>query len=156
MGSAQQYDVDFYSWTQEQAALLRAAPAIGSLDLENIAEEIEDLGRSAIRAIASLLHRVLAHLLKMAIAPGSRDRERWLTEVFAFHADIILTFSPGLRQRLDLPLIWRVAKNGATRLLESSGVTAPALPEDCPLTLDDLLDPEFDPLRAVAVITASI
>jgi hypothetical protein len=157
MASAQRHDVDFYSWTQEQAALLRAAPpAACSLDLDNLAEEIEDMGRSEIRAITSLLHQTLAHLLKIAIFPKSRDRDHWLKEILAFQGDAALTFSPGLRQRLDLPAIWRVAKNGATRLLESSGVTVPVLPETGPLALDDLIDPEFDPLHAVEVITTSV
>jgi hypothetical protein len=48
------YDEDFYAWTQQQAALLRRLPPPGNeLDLEHIAEEIEDLGRSDLRAARS-------------------------------------------------------------------------------------------------------
>jgi hypothetical protein len=42
------YEEDFYAWTQRQAELLCRLPAISNeLDVEHIAEEIEDLGRSA-------------------------------------------------------------------------------------------------------------
>jgi len=52
------YDEDFYAWTQHQAALLRRlSPAGNELDLEHIAEEIEDLGRSDLRAARSLCQR---------------------------------------------------------------------------------------------------
>jgi Domain of unknown function DUF29 len=56
-------EADFYQWTQAQAAALRAKDW-GALDLENLAEEIESLGRSERRAIAHQLERVLIHLLK--------------------------------------------------------------------------------------------
>ena len=49
------YEEDFYAWTQQQADLLRRLPPLGNeLDLEHIAEEIEDLGRSDLRAAQSL------------------------------------------------------------------------------------------------------
>ena len=38
------YDTDFYGWTQTQAAALRAKES-NTLDLEDLAEEIESLGR---------------------------------------------------------------------------------------------------------------
>jgi Domain of unknown function DUF29 len=51
------YDTDFYRWTQTQAAALRAKD-FATLDLENLAEEIESLGRSDRRAIVSHLERL--------------------------------------------------------------------------------------------------
>jgi Domain of unknown function DUF29 len=53
------YDEDFYAWTQQQAALLRRLPPAGNeLDLEHIAEEIEDLGRGSLALPAH--HRALS------------------------------------------------------------------------------------------------
>src|SRR5215471_15258146 len=52
------YEEDFYAWTQQQAELLRRLPTISNeLDIEHIAEEIEDLGRSDLRAAQSLCER---------------------------------------------------------------------------------------------------
>jgi len=60
------YDADFYAWTQEQAELLRRLPAVSNrLDVELIAEEIEDLGRSELHAVQSLCEHIIEHLLKL-------------------------------------------------------------------------------------------
>lgn len=38
------YDQDFYAWTQRQVELLRSG-RLGELDIENLIEEIESLGK---------------------------------------------------------------------------------------------------------------
>lgn len=157
MNAAQQHDVDFYSWTQEQAAILRTLSRESNLlDIDNLAEEIEDMGRAEINAISSLLNQTLAHLIKIAIDPEAQSASHWFNEIITFQSNAVLTFSPGLRQRLDLQKIWKVASNGAIRSLERFGVAIPVLPESCPLTLDQLLDSEFDPDSAVRTITSAI
>ncbi|MFZ5712309.1 MAG: DUF29 domain-containing protein [Bradyrhizobium sp.] len=154
---ASKHDTDFYGWTQEQASILRAAsPVDARLDIDNLAEEIEDMGRAEILAISSLLRQTLIHLLKSAIEPESQALTHWLEEIITFQGDAVLAFSPGLKQRLDLEKIWRVACNGATRTLENRGVVVPQLPSACPLSLDDLLDPAFDPGAATQVLSAAI
>jgi hypothetical protein len=146
---ASKHDTDFYGWTQEQAGILRAtSPADTRLDIDNLAEEIEGMGRAEVLAISSLLRQTLIHLLKSALEPESQTLSRWFEEIVTFQGDAVLAFSPGLKQRLDLEKIWRVACNGATRTLE--------LPSTCPLSLDDLLDPEFDPGAATQVLSAAI
>lgn len=158
MSAAQQkHDVDFYQWTQEQAAILRRMPRDGCpLDLDNLTEEVEDMGRAEIKEISSLLRQTIIHLLKTVIAPDTPPNDHWFDEIVTFQGDAVLAFSPGLKQRLDLEKIWRVACNGATRSLEKHGVTVPQLPAHCPLTIDDLLDPEFDPNKAIQMLAAAI
>jgi hypothetical protein len=157
MGPSQQHDVDFYQWTQEQAALLRAMSCDSCpLDLDNLAEEIEDMGRDEIREISSLLRQTMTHLLKIVIDPDTASAAHGFDEIITFQGDAVLASSPGLRQRLDLEKIWRVACNGATRSLQKHGVAVPPLPENCPLSLDDLLDPEFDPDKAAKLLDAAI
>ncbi|MCC8953392.1 DUF29 domain-containing protein [Bradyrhizobium sp. Pear77] len=154
---ASKYDTDFFGWTQEQAGLLRATPPEDArLDTENLAEEIEDMGRAEILAMPSLLRQTLIHLLKSAIEPDSQAITHWFDEIVTFQGDAVLAFSPRLRQRIDLEKIWRVACNGATRTLEKRGVVVPQLPSTCPFSLDDLLDPEFDPESATETLSAAI
>ena len=63
------YDADFYAWTQQQAELLRRLPTVGNeLDPQRIAEEIEDLGRSELRAAQSLCEHIIEHFLKLEYA----------------------------------------------------------------------------------------
>jgi hypothetical protein len=157
MATSLQHDVDFYQWTQEQAALLRAMSCDSCLlDLDNLAEEIEDMGRDEIREISSLLRQTMTHLLKIVIDPNTASAAHWFDEVVTFQGDAVLAFSPGLTQRLDLEKIWRVACNGATRSLRKNGVAVPPLPENCPLSLDDLLDPQFDPDQVAKTLEAAI
>ncbi|RAI41681.1 DUF29 domain-containing protein [Rhodoplanes roseus] len=151
------HDRDFVAWTREQADLLRAIPHETSpLDLGNLVEEIEDMGRSEIREVSNLLRQTLLHLLKIAIDPDAPSAMHWFDEVIAFQGDAALVFSPGLARRIDLPRIWRVACNGATRSLAKHGISAPPLPRDCPLSLDALVDPAFDPDAAVASIATAV
>jgi hypothetical protein len=66
------YDHDFFLWTQEQAAALRCAKASNlPLDWENLAEEIESLGKSDRRELTSQITRILQHLLKLTVSPAT-------------------------------------------------------------------------------------
>jgi hypothetical protein len=60
------YDTDFYAWAQAQAAAIRAQD-VAALDIEHLAEEVEDLGRAVRKSLGSQLARLLLHLLKVAV-----------------------------------------------------------------------------------------
>jgi hypothetical protein len=157
MDTTGKHEIDFYRWTQEQAAALRAVPPdLLALDCGNLAEEVEDMGRGEVNMISSLLKQTLAHLLKISIDSKTQAVNHWYDEATTFQGDAVLAYSPGLKQKLDLDIIWRVARNGATRSLQVHGVAVPVLPDSCPLSLDDLIDPDFDPRKAVVVISAAI
>src|SRR5688572_28673631 len=67
------YETDFYAWTQQQAAALRAKNWT-AFDLEHLAEEIESLGNEQAHAVESHLVIVLTHLLKWRYQPERRSR----------------------------------------------------------------------------------
>jgi len=123
MDTARDYENDFIGWTECQAAILKSVPR-GSLglDTENLAEEIADLGRSEIRETSSLLRQVLAHLIKLAAQPGSDSADLWMEEVLALQGDAVLACTPGIRQRIDVPRIWKLAANAAARSLQRHGI----------------------------------
>ena len=103
------YDTDFYAWTQAQAAALRAKKWL-ALDVDNLAEEIESLGRSDRRAITHQLERLLLHLLKWVYQAGQLPRygRSWRRSIYQARTAIadLLEESPSLRdypaQRLAL------------------------------------------------------
>jgi Domain of unknown function DUF29 len=77
------YDQDLVAWSHQQAAALRAAARTGSnqlVDWENLAEEIEDLGRSQRAALRSQIRRIIRHLVKLeysrATDPGAAGSRR--------------------------------------------------------------------------------
>ena len=78
------YQTDYYAWTRQQAAELRALAARRvdtKLDLENLAEEVESLGRSDLNTVRSQVRRIIEHLLKLEHSPASEPRIDWRNSV---------------------------------------------------------------------------
>jgi hypothetical protein len=97
------YDQDLVRWSEEQARALREAANAGwnaSIDWENVAEEIEGLGRSDRRALASHIAIVIEHLLKLQSSPASMPARGWTDSVLRTRREIdrLLEESPSLRQ----------------------------------------------------------
>ena len=98
------YDRDFFLWTQEQAAALRAVKRSNlPLDWDNLAEEIESLGRSDRRQLRSQIRRVLRHLLKIEVSPAMEPRAGWRSTILDARSEIddVLHDSPSLRREVD-------------------------------------------------------
>jgi hypothetical protein len=95
------YNTDFYGWTQEQAALLRSG-RLNEIDIENLIEEVETMGRSEKRALQSRLVVLLTHLLKWRYQAERRGSSWRLT---IDHQRIkfleLLSENPGLKHDLD-------------------------------------------------------
>src|SRR5215207_11736920 len=103
MSTAELYDEDFLLWTKEQARLLREAAERGvnlPLDWENLAEEVESLGRSDRRELRSRIATIIEHLLKLEHSSVTEPREGWLDTVERSRqeAENLLKESPSLRR----------------------------------------------------------
>ena len=142
------YEQDWYAWTQDQAARLRAWPEHlrpNGLDVGNLAEEVEDMGGAQRQALASFLRLIALHLLKLEFHPVAEARLHWMAEVDNFRASVeqILEESPSLRpRRADLlPRAWQKAERDFRRQLtrefpERARILAAALPADAPPRYD--------------------
>ena len=98
------YDRDFLLWTEEQATALRRSKGANlPLDWENLAEEIESLGKSQRRELGAQIRRALRHLYKLEASPVSDPRAGWRGSIQEARADIedVLTESPSLRREVD-------------------------------------------------------
>ena len=73
------YDADFYAWAQQQAAALRAKDW-AALDLEHLAEEVDDLRKTERRAVRSQLRLILSHLLKW-VYQAARRTDSWRSTI---------------------------------------------------------------------------
>ena len=73
------YDADFYSWSMQQARLLRGSQW-SAVDRENVAEEIESLGREQFNKLESAIRVLLLHMLKWDHQPGKRSRS-WVLSI---------------------------------------------------------------------------
>ncbi|MDJ0680442.1 MAG: DUF29 domain-containing protein [Xenococcaceae cyanobacterium MO_167.B52] len=95
-----EYQTDFYAWTQQQAELLRNKK-IEQLDWSNLAEEIEDMGRSEKRQLESRLEVLIMHLLKWQFQPNLRSRSWQLTiKEQRLRLEKLLAENPSLKSKL--------------------------------------------------------
>ena len=151
------YDDDFFAWTQEQAAALRHLPAsvLGAdVDLENVATEIEDLGKRDLREVESYLKLVIEHLIKIDACPSYPEIFHWRSETRHFQQSAIVALSPSMRQLLSAAKVWRRGQIAACGFLADVGIPS-TLPLGCPFTLDDLLSEDFDLDAALATLAAA-
>lgn len=148
---ATKYDTDFYGWTQEQAAKLRALLAEQSnldLDMENIAEEIESLGKRDKLMLGRRLAELDTALMKLAFSLAWEPRRQWrLTALGQRHAiKQVLKDSPSLHEWLrgELPDShdYALITFDEAKLIRL-GMSEP--PATCPFDLDDMLDTNWWP-----------
>ena len=138
------YEADFYTWTQEQARLLRER-RWADLDLENLIDEVASVGSSEKREIRNRLVRLLAHLLKWKYQPAYRGTS-WRSTIREQRQQLaeIVEASPSLAGYLKQQAVERYL--GATlRAAEETGIAIGVFPNECPFTPEQVLDPEFFP-----------
>jgi Domain of unknown function DUF29. len=145
------YEDDFYAWTQEQARLLREAARERlntPIDWENLAEEVESMGRSDAKALGSALKRVIEHLLKLEYSPASDPRLGWRESV-ANHRIAAweeLDASPSLR-KIDIARAFQDARRLAVLGLARDGIPESTIPRDCTYTVEQVLDHDWWPVN---------
>ena len=128
------YDEDFVRWTEVQAKALREAARAGAnlpLDWENLAEEVEDLGRSLRRELRSRIASIIEHLMKLEYSRSPNPRRGWRLTVVRERGQIgrLLEDAPSLRREIS-----RMIETEAPQALEvvaeslrSHGEITPAL-----------------------------
>jgi hypothetical protein len=137
-----EYDSDILIWSERQAALLRRRAAgelvnEAELDWPNIAEEIEDVGRSQLHGVESLLVQALRHMLKAVAWPLSRDAPTWRADAIDFRQQAARQFVPSMRQKIDVARLYRQALRAMPETMD--GQQPLPVPDVCPVTLDEML-----------------
>jgi hypothetical protein len=138
------YDLDFYAWANEQATLLRAG-RLAEADIENIAEEIESMGRSEKRELINRLTVLMLHLLKWEFQPALRGNSWRLTvEEQRYRLDNHLRDNPSLKAQLEQAMrdAYRLTLVVAER---ETGLPRSTFPDDCPYSFDEAINPHFWP-----------
>jgi hypothetical protein len=144
--AATTYDRDVILWSEEQARLLRAH-RFAELDIEHLADEIEDVGKSEKRELASRMAVLLAHLLKWRSQPENRSKS-WRATIVVQRKRIVLA----LRETPSLKSVMRnrdwqegVWLDAITQAQKETGLAEHESPEACPWTMDQAADPDFWP-----------
>jgi hypothetical protein len=138
------YEKDFYSWTQEQADLLRKGQ-FKNLDIPNLIEEIETMGRSEKRELESRLTILLLHLLKWKYQEVRRGRS-WQLSIDEQRIQFEDTFNenPGLKPQLD-EIVKKAYKLAVIKASRETKISKAVFPECCPWNLAQLLEEGFYP-----------
>ena len=139
------YEKDVILWSQEQAALLRAG-RFSQLDIEHLADEIEDVGKSEKREVANRMAVLLAHLLKWQCQPERRGRS-WETTIKTRRRSlaIALARTPSLKSAMR-EADWQATAwaDAVDQAIRETGLDVD-FGDTCPWTTDRVLSVEFWP-----------
>ena len=145
------YDADYFSWTQQQAAHLRCG-RLSHVDLENVAEEIEALGKAQLSALTSSYRLIAMHLLKF-IAQPDHATDSWAATISRERGNIelLLDDNPGMKPKRAE----RFAKAYAVARRDTAvetGLSLASFAEKPPFTIDEAECPTFWPAEAKHVL----
>ena len=142
--STQVYDRDYHLWLEETAQLLKNKD-FEQLDLENLIEEIETLGRSERNKLISSLRLIYQHLLKWQYQPEKRSKS-W-TDTIDRERDNVNDYiedMPSLKRLLDDPeAIGKAYSRGRRDAAKETGINN--LPKKCPFTVEQVLNSDYLP-----------
>jgi len=140
------YSEDFYTWTQTTAALIRSGKW-SDIDPESLAEEVESLGKSQQRELASRLDVLLMHLLKWRYQPARRQTgQSWRSTIRTQRRELrrLLMQNPGLQSMVDLAISDSYAE-ACLDAADETGLPLPTFPPACPWTPEQVLGADFWP-----------
>ncbi|WP_252177778.1 DUF29 domain-containing protein [Endozoicomonas sp. 4G] len=146
------YDTDFYTWSYQQAELIKQG-RFDELDMDNLAEEVEDMGRARQRSVESRLSQLLMHSLKWQMQSKKNDlhdMDRWFRSwsiSIGKQRDAIeheLKKNPGLYHKLEEIFLesYQYARKLAAREMQCK---PDAFPSECPWTYDEIMEDDWLP-----------
>lgn len=138
------YEKDFYAWTQEQAELLRNQQW-NQIDLVNLVEEIESLGKQQRQELRNSLSILIGHLLKWEYQSEKRSRS-WLATIRVQRIDIydLLAENPSLKPYLEEAL-QKAYKKAVELAVGETDLPSKTFPSQCPYHFSEILDERFYP-----------
>lgn len=138
------YDSDFYAWTQEQSKLLKAHQW-EQLDVENLVEELESLGRQERRELVNRLAVLLGHLLKWQYQP-EKQGVSWQSTIREQRRKVerLIQENPSLKSYLAEAL-QDAYEDGLDLAVRETGLPFTIFPASCPYTLEQALRSDFLP-----------
>ncbi len=138
------YEKDFYAWIVRNVQLLREGK-LSEIDIKNIAEELESMGKSEQRELINHLIVLLAHLLKWQFQPDHRSNS-WNGTIIEQRRRIkrLLKDSPSLKRLLNEEL-GDSYQDAIPEASNETGISQTHFPSTCPYTIEQILDNHFYP-----------
>lgn len=144
VNTQREYDRDFYTWALHSAQLLRQGK-FSEVDIENVAEEIESMGKRDRRQIISRLAVLIAHLLKWKFQKDKRSNS-WESTIKEQRIKVIdlLDESPSLKHELEEKL-YHAYEQSTLIATRETGLSPDTFPNKCPFNIEQCLDKKFFP-----------
>jgi hypothetical protein len=138
------YEIDDSLWLEETIELLKAR-RFDTLDLENLIEELEDLGSEKKFRVASFLQQIIRHALLLQFWTKEREynQSHWESELVNFQDQLNTYLTASLRKYLEQEFDNIYQK--ALRYARKKTNNQVHFPNTCPYSLDELLDPNWLP-----------
>ena len=141
------YEIDDYLWLEETIKLLKTKD-LDNLDLDNLIEELESLGRNDLNKVRSLLRQIIIHILLLEYWQEEHDRNyrHWQGELIAFRDDLNNSLTNTLKNKLvqELDHIYNVALKV---VVQKTGLASNLFPDNCPYSLEQLFDDNWYPQK---------
>lgn len=137
------YEIDDYLWIQETVKLLKEKK-FNQLDLENLIEELDDLGNEKKHKVESLLQQIIRHLLLIQYWDNEREKNyrHWRSEVTSFRSQINKRITKNFYNYLQNNL-QEIYTDAYDYVVDKSGINV--FPLECPYNLSQLLDKTWFP-----------
>lgn len=138
------YEIDFHQWLEETIQLLQTNH-FNELDLENLIEELEALGRSDKNAVESLLEQVIRHLLLLEYwtKESAYNKFHWQAEITGFRTQLKRKLTSNLRNHLQKQLS-SLYQDALAYVRQKTSLEVD-FPPECPYTIEELLDINWFP-----------
>ena len=132
------YEQDFYQWTIEQSNLLKAG-ALSQLDIENLIEEVESMGKSQKKELFSRMAVLLMHLLKWDYQTEHRSGS-WKSTILTQRRELkfLLQDNPSLKRIIPDAVI-SVYSDSRLSAAAETGLSESDFPESCPYTVEQIM-----------------
>ncbi|SKB14097.1 conserved hypothetical protein [Planktothrix sp. PCC 11201] len=141
------YQSDDYLWLQQTIKLLKTKD-FKNLDIENLIEELESLGRSQFNKVRSLLRQIIIHLLLLEYWEQEYERNyrHWQAEIITFRDDLTHELTTSLKNKLipELDSIYNIAVSFVS---QKTGLSKSIFPAICPYSFEQLLKDSWYPLN---------
>jgi len=144
------YELDSYLWIEKTIEVLKTQN-LNDLDIENLIEELESLGKRDFNKVRSLLRQIMVHLLLLEYwseeywsEEYDRNHRHWRGEIVAFRDDLQENLTTTLKNKLieEMEQIYSVALNV---VINKTGLLQDDIPLDCPYSFQQLLDKTWYP-----------
>jgi hypothetical protein len=136
------YEKDFCAWSQEQSKLL-LNKRWDEIDIENIAEEIQDLGNSRRLSLESYLTVLFQHWIKKEYAQEMQGNSRsWDASIEISLSKIrrIINKNPALRREMNEMIQFAYQSGKRAAIGECTLIEVDMIPKECPWTVEEILD----------------